>query len=94
MANLFFLSFTQRMFLGPPFGGLVYQYGGYELPFLIAAGIAALDGVVRLVLITDKLPKKGDTNAESPRIAEGIAFCVSGSFAHILIRGRLQCQHA
>ena len=56
--SLMFMSLG--MLLGPPFGGVVYEYAGYETPFLIAAGIAAFDGLVRLLLVTDKLPKKED----------------------------------
>lgn len=30
--------------VGPPFGGVMYQFGGKELPFLILAVVAIVDG--------------------------------------------------
>lgn len=30
--------------VGPPFGGIMYQFAGKEAPFLILAGMALLDG--------------------------------------------------
>jgi len=30
--------------VGPPFGGVMYQFVGKEVPFLILAGLALLDG--------------------------------------------------
>ncbi|MFN0071742.1 MAG: MFS transporter [Chloroflexota bacterium] len=37
--------------LGPPVGGLLYELGGYQLPFLVATALVLLDGVVRFILI-------------------------------------------
>jgi MFS family permease len=39
--------------VGPTFGGFLYEWGGYRLPFLIAASIALLDGLARLLLLTN-----------------------------------------
>ncbi len=39
--------------IGPTFGGFLYEWGGYRLPFLIAASIALLDGLARLLLLTN-----------------------------------------
>lgn len=39
--------------LGAPVGGLLYEWGGYQLPFLLAAGIALLDGLARMFLLED-----------------------------------------
>jgi MFS transporter, DHA1 family, solute carrier family 18 (vesicular amine transporter), member 1/2 len=39
--------------LGAPVGGLLYEWGGYKLPFLIAASIALLDGLARMFLLED-----------------------------------------
>ncbi len=41
------------MLFGPAFGGFLYEWGGYQLPFLIAAGFALLDGLARAWLIRD-----------------------------------------
>jgi DHA1 family solute carrier family 18 vesicular amine transporter 1/2 len=48
---------TAGTLLGPPVGGLLYEWGGYRLPFLIAAGLAVLDGLARLLLLAD--PPRG-----------------------------------
>jgi len=45
--------------VGPTFGGFLYEWGGYRLPFLIAAGIALLDGLARLLLLTDPPYQRG-----------------------------------
>ncbi|NGZ77482.1 MFS transporter [Saccharibacillus alkalitolerans] len=37
--------------LGPTVGGWLYELGGYTLPFLCAAGLALLDGILRVVLL-------------------------------------------
>lgn len=39
--------------LGPLFGGILYEYGGYALPFLAAAGLVLIDGAARLLLLKD-----------------------------------------
>lgn len=36
--GLVMTSMSMGLLLGPPFGGFVYEFGGYRLPFLIAAG--------------------------------------------------------
>ena len=50
---------TGGMLLGPPIGGLLYEWGGFQLPFLVAAAIAALDGVARALLLTDPPRARG-----------------------------------
>lgn len=45
------------MLLGPTIGGFLYQYGGYHLPFIFAAAIALIDGVLRITLLHDE-PKQ------------------------------------
>ncbi len=42
---------SMGMLLGPPLGGFVYEWGGYEAPFLLAALFAILDGAARAMLI-------------------------------------------
>jgi multidrug resistance protein len=44
---------TAGMLIGPPFGGLLYEWGGYRAPFLVAAGVAAVQGVALLLLVAD-----------------------------------------
>lgn len=39
--------------IGPTAGGWLYQLGGYRLPFLVAAGFAAADGILRILLLKD-----------------------------------------
>ncbi|MDF2084346.1 MULTISPECIES: MFS transporter [Bacillus] len=39
------------MLLGPTIGGALYQWGGYHLPFIIAASIALIDGILRITLL-------------------------------------------
>ncbi len=39
--------------IGPVFGGLLFQWGGYRLPFFVAAGMALLDGMARLLLLRE-----------------------------------------
>ncbi|MBY7141963.1 MFS transporter [Virgibacillus sp. NKC19-3] len=40
--------------LGPTFGGWLYQLGGYMLPFFVAAGIAFIDGLLRVFLLKEE----------------------------------------
>lgn len=42
------------MLLGPTIGGVLYQWGGYHLPFMIAASIALIDGILRITLLRDE----------------------------------------
>lgn len=39
--------------LGPLFGGFLYDFGGYMLPFLAAASLVLVDGAARLLLLKD-----------------------------------------
>ncbi|MFD1413590.1 MFS transporter [Oceanobacillus jeddahense] len=44
--------------LGPTFGGWLYQLGGYMLPFFVAAGIALIDGLLRIFLLKEEPHRK------------------------------------
>lgn len=44
--------------LGPTFGGWLYQLGGYMLPFFAAAGIALIDGLLRIFLLKEEPHRK------------------------------------
>ncbi|WP_080874509.1 MFS transporter [Oceanobacillus timonensis] len=44
--------------LGPTFGGWLYQLGGYMLPFFVAAGIALIDGLLRVFLLKEEPHQK------------------------------------
>lgn len=37
--------------IGPPLGGALYSLGGFTLPFLVATGLALLDGLGRVLLL-------------------------------------------
>lgn len=70
--GLVMTAMSLGMLLGPPFGGFVYQLGGYQLPFIIASGIAILDAVVRVLLITERtvpahsMPVLGEEEGDEP----------------------------
>ncbi|MDQ0178062.1 MFS transporter [Bacillus chungangensis] len=51
--------------LGPTVGGWFYELGGYQAPFLFAAGLALFDGVLRLILLRD-IPSSKSENYLSP----------------------------
>ncbi|MGH3145254.1 MAG: MFS transporter [Rubrobacter sp.] len=55
--------------LGPPLGGLLYDWGGLRLPFFVAASLAALDGVARLSLTVEERRQE-----QRERFAPGILF--------------------
>jgi len=46
--------------MGPPFGGFVFEFAGYQAPFFFAAGLAAFDGIIRLALVRDVPPAEND----------------------------------
>jgi hypothetical protein len=37
--------------VGPPFGGLLYEWGGKELPFILLALLALLDGCLQFAIL-------------------------------------------
>lgn len=51
--------------LGPTVGGWFYELGGYQAPFLFAAGLALFDGILRLILLRD-IPSSKSKNYLSP----------------------------
>jgi MFS transporter, DHA1 family, solute carrier family 18 (vesicular amine transporter), member 1/2 len=50
---------TAGLLVGPPVGGLLFEWGGYRLPFLLAAALAVLDGLARALLLADP-PRRSD----------------------------------
>lgn len=71
-------SITLGVLLGPPVAGFLVEHFGTAAPFLLAAGIALLDGVLRIVLV------KG-----SPRVTDDPAgpltvLRVPGSFSIVI----------
>jgi MFS transporter, DHA1 family, solute carrier family 18 (vesicular amine transporter), member 1/2 len=44
--------------VGPPFGGLLFDWGGYALPFLATAAGAALEGFTLSVLLAEPPPRQ------------------------------------
>lgn len=55
--------------IGPPLGGVLYAVGGFMLPFLVATGLALLDGLGRLLFLPSNAtlpatrPEQGATRA-------------------------------
>lgn len=37
--------------MGPPFGGVMYEFVGKEAPFLILASLALIDGLLQLTVL-------------------------------------------
>ncbi|UHA75977.1 MFS transporter [Paenibacillus sp. 481] len=44
------------MLLGPTIGGWLYEWGGYTLPFIVAALLAFIDGGLRIFLLREREP--------------------------------------
>ena len=42
---------TAGSIVGPVLGGMLYEFGGFSLPFLITGGLVALDACLRLLLL-------------------------------------------
>lgn len=42
---------TAGSILGPVLGGSLFEYGGFELPFMVAGALVILDGVLRFTLL-------------------------------------------
>ena len=51
--------------VGPSLGGWLYQRGGYMFPFFVAAGMAVLDGLLRLLLLKEE-PHRGKQTEQQP----------------------------
>ncbi|CAH1784902.1 unnamed protein product [Owenia fusiformis] len=49
--------------VGPPFGGIMYQYVGKEAPFLILAGLALLDGALQLFALKPSVKPEPEEGA-------------------------------
>jgi len=41
--------------------GFIYEFGGYKMPFIIASGIALVDGIFRILLVSDDTSSWKDT---------------------------------
>ncbi|XP_013411845.1 synaptic vesicular amine transporter isoform X2 [Lingula anatina] len=41
--------------IGPPFGGVMYQFAGKEAPFLILAALALFDGLLQLIVLKPRV---------------------------------------
>uniref|UniRef100_A0A915HNA1 Major facilitator superfamily (MFS) profile domain-containing protein n=1 Tax=Romanomermis culicivorax TaxID=13658 RepID=A0A915HNA1_ROMCU len=50
--------------VGPPFGGVMYEYTGKELPFIILAMLALFDGTLQLLVLKPRI-EKGDQEGSS-----------------------------
>ena len=49
---------TTGMLIGPPLGGLLYEWGGYSAPFMVAGVFTLAEGAVLLLLLRDP-PRQG-----------------------------------
>jgi DHA1 family solute carrier family 18 vesicular amine transporter 1/2 len=56
--GLALLGVTAGTLLGPPLGGLLYEWGGARLPFLAAALLAGLDGLARVLFLAEPPPAR------------------------------------
>jgi len=43
--------------IGPTLGGFLLEFGGYRLPFIVAAGLILIDGIARVFLLKDPAAK-------------------------------------
>jgi multidrug resistance protein len=57
--------------LGPLFGGLLYEYGGYTLPFLAAYGLVLIDGAARLLSRRRGTQREGESLERHPAHCPG-----------------------
>ena len=65
--------------VGPALGGVLYDWGGYRLPFLVVGGLALADGLARSLLL-DEPPRHVDEGHPSLRrlMAERSVWVISG----------------
>lgn len=54
-------TITLGVLIGPPLAGFLVEHLGTAAPFLFAAGVALLDGVLRIVLVKDPPRSTDDT---------------------------------
>ncbi len=54
-------TLTLGVLIGPPLAGFLVEHFGTAAPFLFAAGVALLDGVLRIVLVKDPPHSTDDT---------------------------------
>jgi multidrug resistance protein len=54
---------TVGVLVGPPLGGLLYEWGGYAAPFVVAAAVALVDGAAIALLLVD--PPRAASGRES-----------------------------
>ncbi|WP_229720342.1 MFS transporter [Oceanobacillus neutriphilus] len=64
--------------LGPAFGGWLYQLGGYMLPFFIAAGIALIDGLLRVFLLKEEPHRKEEEPSGAFRLLKNRSLLMVG----------------
>ncbi len=46
-----FIATSLGSLFGPPLGGFLYTWGGFQMPFLVAAGLVLLDGLGRIIFL-------------------------------------------
>jgi MFS family permease len=75
--------------IGPPLGGVLYAWGGFMLPFLVATGLVALDGLGRLLFLPDNAvlpaprpaPGSGHALWHDSRVWMGLVGALAGAWA-------------
>jgi len=64
MMGIAMMGSTAGSVLGPTLGGILYDYGGYSLPFAMIAGLVAVDACARTLL----LPAGGRSSEDSSQL--------------------------
>lgn len=67
--------------LGPPFGGLLSEWGGYRLPFLVAAVLALLDGLARLLLLAEPPRRSAERSALPDLLRDRVVLATAATVA-------------
>lgn len=71
-------TITLGVLIGPPLAGFMVEHFGTASPFILAAGIALADGVLRIMLVKGS-PRTADDTAGPPAVLR-----VPGSFSIVL----------
>jgi MFS family permease len=64
--------------VGPSFGGVLYELGGYSLPFFVATGFALLDGLARFILLRDAPHSAAPRSSFAPLLRERQIIVIAG----------------
>ncbi|KAI6192300.1 Vesicular acetylcholine transporter unc-17 family protein [Aphelenchoides bicaudatus] len=56
--------------IGPPYGGILYQWAGKELPFVLLALLALLDGALQFLVLQPKIDRGEPEGASLKQLAK------------------------